>query len=434
MSNSRIHNSELRIIIKGGRVIDPQNHRDEVLDILIEDGRIAGLEAKIDNPKAEVIDINGQYVFPGLVDMHVHLREPGKEDEETIASGTASAINGGFTSLACMPNTDPAIDNEASAEFVYLQAKRSGKANVFPVGAVTKGRKGEEISEMGQLFRGGAVGFSDDGAPIKSAEVVRRALEYSKMFDKPIIDHCEDLDLIRDGTMSEGSVSVKLGLVGMPPVSEEIMVYRDIALAKLTGGKLHIAHISTKRAVDLVRQAKKDGIKVTAEVTPHHLTMTDDCVKTSDFNTNYKVNPPLRTKSDVEALRAGLKDGTIDVIASDHAPHSEEEKDVEFNVAPFGIIGMESLLPVVLTELVHKKVITIKQLVAALTINPAKILGISKGTLSIGADADVTLIDLNKEWVIDPTKFKSKSRNCPFAGWKVKGKAVGVILNGQILI
>jgi len=421
------------LLIKNGWVIDPANKIDKITNIFIENGKIKSIGSK--SPKAnKTIDAKGLIVTPGLIDMHVHLREPGKEDEETIASGTASAINGGFTSLACMPNTDPAIDNEASAEFVYLQAKRSGKANVFPVGAVTKGRKGEEISEMGQLFRGGAVGFSDDGAPIKSAEVVRRALEYSKMFDKPIIDHCEDLDLIRDGTMSEGSVSVKLGLVGMPPVSEEIMVYRDIALAKLTGGKLHIAHISTKRAVDLVRQAKKDGIKVTAEVTPHHLTMTDDCVKTSDFNTNYKVNPPLRTKSDVEALRAGLKDGTIDVIASDHAPHSEEEKDVEFNVAPFGIIGMESLLPVVLTELVHKKVITIKQLVAALTINPAKILGISKGTLSIGADADVTLIDLNKEWVIDPTKFKSKSRNCPFAGWKVKGKAVGVILNGQILI
>ena len=421
------------LLIKNGWVIDPANKIDKITNIFIENGKIKSIGSK--SPKAnKTIDAKGLIVTPGLIDMHVHLREPGKEDEETIASGTASAINGGFTSLACMPNTDPAIDNEASAEFVYLQAKRSGKANVFPVGAVTKGRKGEEISEMGQLFRGGAVGFSDDGAPIKSAEVVRRALEYSKMFDKPIIDHCEDLDLIRDGTMSEGSVSVKLGLVGMPPVSEEIMVYRDIALAKLTGGKLHIAHISTKRAVDLVRQAKKDGIKVTAEVTPHHLTMTDDCVKTSDFNTNYKVNPPLRTKSDVEALRAGLKDGTIDVIASDHAPHSEEEKDVEFNVAPFGIIGMESLLPVVLTELVHKKVITIKQLVAALTINPAKILCISKGTLSIGADADVTLIDLNKEWVIDPTKFKSKSRNCPFAGWKVKGKAVGVILNGQILI
>jgi len=421
------------LLIKNGRVIDPANKIDKVTNIFIENGKIKSVGPKTLKAN-KTIDAKGLIVTPGLIDMHVHLREPGKEDEETIASGTAAAINGGFTSVACMPNTDPAIDNEASAEFVYLQAKRAGKANVFPIGAVTKGRKGEEISEMGQLFRGGAVGFSDDGSPIKSAEVVRRALEYSKMFDKPIIDHCEDMDLIRDGTMSEGRVSVKLGLVGMPPVSEEIMVYRDIALAKLTNGKLHIAHISTKRAVELVRQAKKDGIKVTAEVTPHHLTLTDDFVKTSDFNTNYKVNPPLRTKSDVEALKAGLKDGTIDAIASDHAPHSEEEKDVEYNVAPFGIIGMESLLPVVLTELVHKKVITLNQLVAALTLNPARILGIPKGTLSIGADADVTFIDLNKEWVIDPSKFKSKSRNCPFAGWKVKGKAVNVIVAGQILI
>jgi dihydroorotase len=419
------------LLIKNGRVIDPANKIDKVTNVFIENGKIKsiGKTAKA----SKTIDAKGLIVTPGLIDMHVHLREPGKEDEETIASGTAAAINGGFTSVACMPNTDPAIDNEASAEFVYLQAKRAGKANVFPIGAVTKGRKGEEISEMGQLFRGGAVGFSDDGSPIKSAEVVRRALEYSRMFDKPIIDHCEDLDLIRDGVMSEGSVSVKLGLVGMPPVSEEIMVYRDIALAKLTNGKLHIAHISTKRAVELVRQAKKGGIRVTAEVTPHHLTLTDDYVKTSDFNTNYKVNPPLRTKSDIEALRAGLKDGTIDAIASDHAPHAEEEKDVEYNVAPFGIIGMETLLPVVLTELVHKKVITINQMVAALTVNPARILGIAKGTLSIGADADVTLIDLNKEWVIDPTKFKSKSRNCPFAGWKVKGKAVEVIVAGQVI-
>lgn len=419
------------LLIKNGRVIDPANKIDKISNVFIENGKIKSIGPK--SPKAnKTIDAKGLIVTPGLIDMHVHLREPGKEDEENIASGTAAAINGGFTSVVCMPNTDPAIDNEASAEFVYLQAKRSGKANVFPVGAVTKGRKGEEISEMGQLFRGGAVGFSDDGSPIKSAEVVRRALEYSKMFDKPIIDHCEDLDLIRDGTMNEGRVSVTLGLVGMPPISEEIMVYRDIALAKLTGGKLHIAHVSTKRAVELVRQAKKGGIRVTAEVTPHHLTLTEEYVKTSNFNTNYKVNPPLRTKSDVEALRVGLKDGTIDAIASDHAPHSEEKKDVEYNVAPFGIIGMETLLPVVLTELVHKKVITVNQLVASLTVNPAKILGIPKGTLSIGADADITLIDLNKEWVIDSAKFKSKSRNCPFSGWPAKGRAVAVIVAGQV--
>ncbi|MFH0888434.1 MAG: dihydroorotase [Planctomycetota bacterium] len=421
------------ILIKNGHVIDPANKIDKITDVFIQDGKIKSI-GKQSFKADKIIDAKGLIVTPGLIDMHVHLREPGKEDEETIASGSAAAINGGFTSVACMPNTDPAIDNEASAEFVYLQAKRAGRANVFPIGAVTKNRKGEELSEMGQLYRGGAVGFSDDGEPIKSAEVMRRALEYSKMFDKPIIDHCEDIDLIRDGTMNEGNVSVSLGLVGMPSVAEEIMVYRDIALAKLTGGKLHIAHISTKKAVELVRQAKKEGIKITAEVTPHHLILTDDYIKSSKFNTNYKVNPPLRTKTDVQAVREGLADGTIDVIASDHAPHSEEEKDVEFNVAPFGIIGMESFLGIILTELVAKDVITLPQLISSLTINPARILGIPKGTLSVGADADITIIDPKKEWVIDPAQFKSKSRNCPFANWKVKGKAVKVIVAGQIII
>jgi dihydroorotase len=421
------------ILIKNGRVIDPANKIDKITNVFIENGKIKSVGKNL--PKADkTIDAKGLIVTPGLIDMHVHLREPGKEDEETIASGSAAAINGGFTSVACMPNTDPAIDNEASAEFVYLQAKRAGGANVFPIGAVTKNRKGEELSEMGQLFRGGAVGFSDDGEPVKSAEVMRRALEYSKMFDKPIIDHCEDLDLVRDGMMNEGNVSISLGLIGMPAVSEEIIVYRDIALAKLTGGKLHINHISTNKAVELVRQAKKEGIKITSEVTPHHLILTDDYIKTSAFNTNYKVNPPLRTKSDMQALREGLADGTIDAIASDHAPHSEEEKDVEFNIAPFGIIGMESLLGIILTELVAKNVISINRFVSSLTINPARILGIPKGTLSVGADADITIIDPNKEWVIDPTQFKSKSRNCPFAGWKVKGKAVKVIVAGQIII
>jgi len=435
------------LLIKNGRVIDPANKINKIASVYVVDGKIksvggqafqsrqAGSTAKGQVSEAgKVIDAKGMVVTPGLIDMHVHLREPGKEDEETISSGAAAAINGGFTSVACMPNTDPAVDNEASAEFVYLQAKRAGFANVFPIGAVTKNRKGEELSEMGQLFRGGAVGFSDDGEPIKSAEVIRRALEYSKMFNKPVIDHCEDKDLIRDGVMNEGNTSVALGLTGMPSISEEIMIYRDIALARLTGGKLHIAHISTAKGVELVRQAKKEGIKVTAEVTPHHLALSDEYIRTSNYDTVYKVNPPLRSKADVLALRKGLQDGTIDAIASDHAPHSEEQKDVEFNVAPFGMIGMESLLGVMLTELVGKKVITLGQLIAALTVNPAKILGIPKGTLSAGADADITIIDLEKKWVIDPTQFKSKSRNCPFAGWKVKGKAVSVIVNGNVII
>jgi dihydroorotase len=431
------------ILIKDGHVIDPANKIDKVADVYIENGRIKSVGQPAGSPalmrgktpaKADtIINAKGLVVTPGLIDMHVHLREPGQEDEETIASGSEAAVYGGFTSVAAMPNTDPTVDNEASAEFVYLRAKRTGLANVFPIGAITKGRKGEELAEIGQLVRGGAVAFSDDGAPVRSAEVMRRGLEYAKMFNKPIISHCENKTLTADGVMNEGYISMLLGLRGMPSIAEEIMVYRDITLAELTESRLHIAHITTAKAVELVRQAKKRGARVTAEASPHHLVLTDEYIKTSDFGTNYKMNPPLRTKTDVEAVRKGLKDGTIDVIASDHAPHSPEKKDVEFNVAPFGIIGMESSLAIILTELVHKKVIPLCDVIAALTVNPARILGINKGTLSVGADADITLIDLNKKWTIDPTKFKSKSRNCPFAGWKVQGKAVRVIIGGRLI-
>lgn len=420
------------ILIKDGHVIDPANKIDKATNVYIENNRIKSV-GKTPARADTVINARGLVVTPGLIDMHVHLREPGQEGEETIASGSDAAVHGGFTSVAAMPNTDPAVDNEASAEFVYLQAKRTGLANVFPIGAITKGRKGKELAEIGQLVRGGAVAFSDDGAPVRSAEVMRRGLEYAKMFNKPIISHCENKTLTADGVMNEGYISMLLGLRGMPSIAEEIMVYRDITLAELAESRLHIAHITTAKAVELVRQAKKRGANVTAEVAPHHLVLTDEYIKTSDFDTNYKMNPPLRTKADVEAVRKGLKDGTIDVIASDHAPHSPEKKDVEFNVAPFGIIGMESLLPIILTELVHKKVIPLKEVIAKLTINPARILGISKGTLTAGADADVTIIDLNKKWAIDPGRFKSKSRNCPFANWKVQGKAVKVIIGGRII-
>ncbi|MBI4833901.1 MAG: dihydroorotase [Planctomycetes bacterium] len=423
------------LLIKNGLVIDPANKINKTANVFIKDGKIVSVGTKA--PKADkTINAKGLVVTPGLIDMHVHLREPGKEDEETIASGSAAAINGGFTSVACMPNTDPPVDNEASAEFVYIQAKRSGKANVFPIGAVTKGRKGEELAEIGQLARGGAVAFSDDGDPVASAEVMRRGLEYSSMFNKAIIAHCENKTLIKEGVMNEGYISTLLGLPGIPAVAEEIMVYRDIALARLTGGKLHIAHISTAEAVNLVANAKKEGLKVTAEVTPHHFTLTDDAIKTprfggDGFNTNFKMNPPLRTEEDRQALLDGLKNGTIDVIASDHAPHSPEKKDVEFSVAPFGVIGLETVLPIMLTELVHKKILSLSEAIAKVTVNPARILGIPKGTLSPGADADITIINLNKEWTINPEEFKSKSRNCPFAGWKVKGKTVQVIIAGQ---
>lgn len=416
------------LLIKNGRVIDPASKFDKVTNIFIADGKIKAIGTK--TPKADkTIDAKGMIVAPGLIDMHVHLREPGMEAEETIASGVSAAVAGGFTSIACMPNTDPVVDNEASTEFVYLQAKRANLANVFPIGAITKGSLGEQLAEMGQMVRGGAVGFSDDGNPVKSAEVFRRALEYSKMFDKAVIDHCEDKDLTKNGVMNEGRLSMVLGLPAMPGIAEEIIVNRDIRLARVTNGQLHITHVTTARSVELVRQAKQEGIKVTGEVTPHHFTLTDECVRS--FDPNFKMNPPLRTRDDLKALREGLKDGTIDVIASDHAPHSPEEKDVEFSQAPFGVIGMESMLPLVVTELVEKKVLSWPEAIAKLTINPARILGIAKGTLKIGKDADITIIDPRKNWTINPDKFKSKSRNCPFAGWKVKGKAIKTIIAGR---
>ncbi len=416
-------------LIKGGRVVDPSQNLDAVTDVLVEDARIRSVGAT--TARADrVIDAKGLVVCPGLIDMHVHLREPGKEAAETIASGSAAAIAGGLTTVAAMPNTEPAVDTESAAEFVILQAKRAGMANVLPIGAVTKGRLGVELAEMGQLLRGGAVAFSDDGSPIQSADVMRRALQYAKMFDKAIISHAEDKDIVGSGVMNDGKTSMILGLSGMSRVAEEIMVGRDIALAAITGGKLHIAHISVAGAIDLVRQGKSRGVRVTAEAAPHHFTLTDEAVR--GYDPVFKMNPPLRTQADVEAVLKGLADGAIDVIATDHAPHATEDKEVEFAAAPFGVIGMETLLPLVLTELVGKGVLTLPQAIAKLTVNPARVLGIAKGTLAPGADADVTIFDPAREWTIDPSRFRSKSRNCPFAGWKVRGKAVTVIVGGRV--
>lgn len=409
--------------------MDPSQNLDAVTNVLIADGRIKEIgraRAKAD----VVVEAKGLVVTPGLIDMHVHLREPGNEDEETIASGSAAAVAGGFTSVAVMPNTDPPVDNEASAEFVVLQAERARKANIYPIGAITMERKGQDIAEIGQLSRGGVVAFSDDGDSVQNAEVMRIALEYANMFDRPIISHCEDKDLAGDGVMHAGYVSMVLGLPGMPSAAEEIMVSRDITLAEMTRSRLHIAHVTTAGAVDLVRRAKKRGVRVTAEVCPHHLALTDECVR--GYDPNFKMNPPLRPAEDVKALLAGLKDGTIDAIASDHAPHTFEEKDVEFGLAPFGVIGMESSLAVILKVLVHKRVLALPQAVAKMTIGPARILGIPKGTLAPGADADVTIMDLEREWTIDAARFRSKSRNCPFHGWKVRGKAVTTIVGGEI--
>ena len=418
-----------KILIRGGRLIDPSRDIDGKADVLLERGRVkavSGGRAQADI----VIDASGMIVTPGLIDMHVHLREPGMAQEETIASGSAAAVAGGFTSVAAMPNTSPVVDNRASAEFIILQAERADLANIYPVGAITKGSAGKELSEIGQLSRGGTVAFTDDGNCVRDADVMRRALEYASMFDKAVLEHCEDMDLSAGGVMHEGYYSTLFGLPGIPAASEEVIVARDIILAEMTGARLHIMHITSAGSVALVKAAKQRGAKVTAEVTPHHFTLSDESLKS--YNPDFKMNPPLRTKRDIAALRKGLAEGVIDAIASDHAPHSPEEKALELDFAPFGAIGMESMLPIVITELIEKKELPWKAAIEKLTINPARILNIPKGTLGPGADADVTIIDPHLKWTIDVNEFKSKSRNCPFHGWKVTGRAVCTIVSGQI--
>jgi len=414
--------------ITNGRLIDPSQGIDQVTDLWIRGETILGPQSGTQADR--VIDAQEKIVCPGLIDMHVHLREPGREEDETIATGTAAALAGGITSVACMPNTEPALDSQAADEFVYLQAGRAGHANVFPVGAITKGRQGQELAEIGGLVEGGAVAFTDDGSPVVSAEIMRRALEYCRMFNKAVLSHAEDLELTRGGVMHEGFESMRLGLRGMPAAAEEVMVHRDITLAELTGGRLHILHVSTAGSVELIRQARRRGVQVSGEATPHHFTLTDKCLR--NFDSNYKMAPPLRTEQDVQAIIAGLKDGTLEVIATDHAPHAPEKKMRELDQAPNGIIGLETLLPICVMSLIEPGHLTWPQLIEKLTINPARVLGIDRGTLKPGAKADVTIIDPKAEWTIDPNLFRSKSRNCPFAGWKVRGRAHAVLLNGEV--
>lgn len=418
----------VRII--NGRVIDPSQDVDGFVDVWIRGDHIIGLGPQHGIVADQTIDATGKIVCPGLIDMHVHLREPGREEDETIETGTASALAGGVTTVACMPNTEPALDSQAAAEFVILQAKRAGNAIVFPIGAVTKGREGKELAEMGGLVDGGAVAFTDDGSPVSSAEIMRRALEYSSMFDKAVLSHAEDLELTRGGVMNEGFESMRLGLRGLPREGEEVMIHRDIELANLTGGRLHILHVSTAGGVDLIRRGKERGIKVSGEACPHHFTLTDECLRT--FDSNYKMSPPLRTQADVDAIIRGLKDGTLEVIATDHAPHAPEKKARELDQAPNGIIGLETLIPICVKALIEPGHLTWPQLIEKLTINPARVLGISKGTLKPGADADVTILDPKREWTIDPAQFKSKSRNTPYGGWKVRGRATKVLVGGRV--
>lgn len=420
----------MKVLVKSGRVVDPANNIDEKLDILIVDGKIAELSANIDAGDAEVINAAGTIVTPGLLDIHVHLREPGLEYKEDIISGTLAAAAGGVTSVACMPNTSPVIDNLPIAQFIINKAKYEGTANVFPVGCVTQGLKGEILSEMGELQEAGCVGFSDDGLPIKNGEMMRRALEYANTFGAVIISHAEDLSLVAGGAMNEGPVSTELGLKGIPNAAEDAMASRDIMLAELTGGRLHLAHVSTKGSLELIRQAKARGVRVTCEATPHHFTLTDEAVR--GYNTNAKMNPPLRRQEDVDAVRAALADGTVDAIVTDHAPHHIDDKNVEFALAANGIVGLETTLPLTL-RLVADKVLTLKQAIALLTCQPAKVLNIDRGTLSVGAVADITLINPNKEWVLEAEKLHSKSKNTYFDGHTMKGCAMKTLRAGKVV-
>ena len=422
--------SEFDLAIIGGRVIDPESKMDRIADIFIRDGVIK----RIDKPKSkfgakETIDAKEMIVAPGLIDMHTHLREPGREDEETIYTGSCAAVAGGFTSVCCMPNTHPPIDNQETVKFVYEKAKQA-KCRVYPVGCITKNQMGEELTEIYDLVQAGVVAVSDDGKPVSNPQVMRNALEYCRMFDLPVISHCEDLNLSGSGVMHEGFVSTGLGMSGIPSVAEEIMVARDIKLAEFTKARIHIAHVSTEGSVELIRQAKKRGIKVTCEATPHHFSLTHEIIRT--FDTNAKVNPPVRSKKDVEALKKGLADGTIDCIATDHAPHSIEEKDVEFDFAPCGMVGLETALGLMITELIEKKVLSWPQAIAKLTINPARILNLNGGRIKKNSPADITIIDPKATWIVEPTKFQSKSKNSPFGKRKLKGKVYYTIIDGKV--
>ncbi|HJU03545.1 MAG TPA: dihydroorotase [Nitrospiraceae bacterium] len=423
------------ILIKGGYVVDPGRVNGPA-DVLIENGTIAAVGPRVTAPakKGEasvtVIDASGKLVLPGFVDLHVHLREPGFEYKETIETGTAAAVAGGFTSVCCMPNTVPVNDNQAITEFMLEQAQVAGHARVFPVGAITKGSEGKELAEIGDLRRAGCVAISDDGLPVMNSLVMRRAMEYALAFDLPVIDHCEDLHLSEGGCMNEGLVSTQLGLQGIPSAAEEVMVARNLALAELTGARLHLAHVSTAGSVRMVREAKTRGIRVTAEACPHHFTLTEEAVR--GFNTLAKMNPPLRAWHDVHAIKEGLRDGTIDVIATDHAPHAAQEKQQEFAAAPNGIVGLETALPLTLA-LVEEGVLSLERAIAKLTTEPARAFGLDVGTLAPGAKADLTVVDQTAPWEVDPSRFRSRSRNTPFAGWKVKGLVQLTIVGGRIV-
>ncbi len=420
------------LVLTGGRVIDPSRNFDQTADVLIQDGKVAAIGPSLGRPDgADVRDVRGQVVAPGLVDIHVHLREPGNEDEETVATGARAAAAGGFTAICAMPNTDPVTDNQAAVGFIVRQSVRAGLTRVYPIGAVSVGQKGEKLAEFGEMVGAGAVAVSDDGRPVASGHLMRTALEYARTFDIAVADHCEEPTLAAGGVMHEGLVATRLGLKGIPAAAEEIMVARDVLLAELTGGRVHLCHMSTSGSVDLIRRAKERGVRVTAEVTPHHLALTDHACE--NYDTHAKMNPPLREAADVAALRQALKEGVIDCIASDHAPHAYDEKEAAFDDAPFGIVGLETAFGVAHTELVQGGVLTLPELVARMSTLPARVFGLAGGTLQPGAVADVCVLDPRQQWTVDPARFFTKCRNTPFAGRELVGRPTLTLVAGKIV-
>jgi dihydroorotase len=448
------------LLLTGGRVVDPANHFDGLADMLIVDGKISAVGKNLSAPAGiEKFDATGKIVSPGLIDLHVHFREPGQTAKETIASGTAAAARGGFTSVVCMPNTAPAIDSAGTVALIHERAREQGLVNVFVTGAITKNIAGEELAPIGSLKKAGVVAITDDGHCVQNNDLMRRACEYAKMFDLPIFDHCQDYSLVTDGVMHEGYWNLALGLRGWPAAGEEMIVARNILLAELTGAKIHCQHLSAAGSVALLRDAKKRGVSISGEACPHHFTLTDATIagsekfwaedgknlfstqnsklkiqnfpEWSNYDTNFKMNPPLRSAKDREAILAGLADGTIDILCSDHAPHCDYEKEVEFDYAPFGITGLETELALSLMQLVHTKRISLTDMIAKFTINPARLLNLNKGTLSVGADADVTVFDADAEWIYNREDSASKSKNNPFFGWQLKGKTVATIVSGK---
>ena len=421
------------LLIRGGRVVDPGSGRDGSFDVLLRDGAVAGVGERLDGNGAQVLDAAGLLVFPGFIDLHAHLREPGREYAETIGSGTAAAAAGGFTAVCAMPNTEPANDDRSMTAFVAARGTEAGMARVYPIGAITRGRKGEELAEFGEMRRAGAVAVSDDGDWLADGDLLRRAVQHASLYGMPVIQHAEDLLLSRRAPMHEGAAATRLGLAGQPDVAEAAAVARDILVARLAGGRLHVAHLSTALSVAFVRQAKALGIAVTCEATPHHLTLTDEEVARSGYSTRFKMNPPLRERGDVDALVEALEDGTIDAIATDHAPHHEDEKAVDFDAAPFGVVGLETAAAVVHDRLVARGRLSLSRFVHLFSTGPARAFGLPGGALAPGSPADVTLFDPEKRWTVDPRRFVSLGRSTPFAGWELVGAPAATIVGGRVV-